>query len=98
VQIEKTRLEQLEDAEFKLNCLERGGVDNWEWYGESLNEYREMKERKEKINETLDELLSILSGGIEEPAGRGCGYGVREETQEELKDFLLKVMAGKKND
>jgi hypothetical protein len=28
----------LKDDSFKLSCLEAGGVDNWEWYHESLQE------------------------------------------------------------
>jgi len=28
----------LKDAYFKLSCLEIGGVDNWEWYSESLKD------------------------------------------------------------
>lgn len=27
----------LRKAEMEMSLLERGGVDNWEWYGESLN-------------------------------------------------------------
>ena len=33
--------EYLQKRDFKLKCLENGGVDNWEWYGESLTEYFE---------------------------------------------------------
>lgn len=32
-------LAELRKMEFKMNCLENGGIDNWEWYGESLKEY-----------------------------------------------------------
>lgn len=28
---------QLKAASFELTCLHNGGVDNWEWYHESLN-------------------------------------------------------------
>lgn len=30
--------QKLKDAEFMLQCLHAGGVDNWEWYGESLQD------------------------------------------------------------
>lgn len=30
--------ESLKDDSFKLSCLEAGGVDNWEWYSESLQD------------------------------------------------------------
>lgn len=25
----------------KLNCLMNNGVDNWDWYGEAMNEFNE---------------------------------------------------------
>ena len=36
VRISKERFEELCDAEAELNALHNGGVDNWEWYSESL--------------------------------------------------------------
>ena len=39
MQIERARLEGLLKIEEKMRLLEAGGVDNWEWYGESLKEY-----------------------------------------------------------
>ncbi|WPM81364.1 hypothetical protein R5W60_06730 [Brucella pseudintermedia] len=38
VTITKSEYESLLDSSRKLNCLENGGVDNWEWYHESLKE------------------------------------------------------------
>jgi len=40
-------LDELYDRDFKLNCLENGGVDNWQWYSESLEEYWESKKGEE---------------------------------------------------
>lgn len=40
------KIEELLDRDFKLRCLENGGVDNWDWYGESLEEYWESKEEE----------------------------------------------------
>lgn len=37
VTITKQKYADLLIADMKLNRLECGGVDNWEWYGESLN-------------------------------------------------------------
>lgn len=34
-------LTRLRKIEFKMRCLEAGGVDNWTYYCESLNDYRE---------------------------------------------------------
>lgn len=39
VTISKKEYELLKRKEFKLECLDNGGVDNWEWYEESLKPY-----------------------------------------------------------
>lgn len=36
IQVEESRLAELLREEWKLQALEAGGVDNWEWYDESL--------------------------------------------------------------
>lgn len=33
------KYKELESDSFKLQCLENGGVDNWQWYSESLTEW-----------------------------------------------------------
>jgi len=38
--ISKDELGELRKDQFKLRGLEAGGVDNWEWYDESLNDFR----------------------------------------------------------
>lgn len=39
ITISKKRYDELVDQEEMLEALQAGGVDNWEWYGESLSEY-----------------------------------------------------------
>lgn len=38
-EISKQEYEELLRRDEKLTALENGGVDNWEWYGESLKDY-----------------------------------------------------------
>lgn len=38
VTITKEEYESLKDQAFQLSCLEAGGVDNWEYYSDSLRE------------------------------------------------------------
>lgn len=79
MEISAERLRELERIEMKMNALEAGGVDNWEFYGDALKEYNKNIENEEKIVEAFDGICEVLSEGIEEPAGRGCGYGFREK-------------------
>lgn len=73
----------------KLEALERGGVDNWEWYDESLKSLVEEEEKEEAAIEVLDEILSIVLDGVYEPSERGGGVAVSEEKKEEAVNYLL---------
>lgn len=51
IQVEESRLAELLREEWKLQALEAGGVDNWEWYDESLfhpdlNDIENMSDRE----------------------------------------------------
>ncbi len=35
--VPKAEYVELRKAQVKLNMLEAGGVDNWDWFGDSLN-------------------------------------------------------------
>lgn len=51
--VEENLLKELWINDLKLAALENGGVDNWEWYGESINDF--LKEQKAKNFEELAE-------------------------------------------
>lgn len=37
-EVESLSHKELQDLAAKMFCLEKSGVDNWEWYGESLDD------------------------------------------------------------
>ena len=74
IKITKARLLELERAAAKLNALEAGGVDNWEWYDEALKDYRQTIELEEKYEDLLNDIAECLCEGIDQPAGSGCGF------------------------
>lgn len=39
----------------KLRCLEQAGVDNWEWYGEALENYDKDELSNSELTEKYDE-------------------------------------------
>lgn len=92
IEIEDKRLEELKDIEIKMLALEAGGVDNWEGYGESLDGYFKQKEKAEKIYIVIGEIVDALCEGVEQPAGSGCGFGVRSECIENAEKILVKFM------
>ena len=51
IKIEQRKLLDLLEAYFKLAALESGGVDNWEWYGDSLCQYLQ----EDEMNKTQDD-------------------------------------------
>ncbi|WEU80304.1 host RecBCD nuclease inhibitor [Klebsiella phage Speegle] len=55
VTISAVRLKYLESRDEILSALEAGGVDNWEWYSESLQEAGLLDEDDEDDEEEDDE-------------------------------------------
>lgn len=86
VQVDAKRLAELEKAERKLSALEAGGVDNWEWYSESMSEFFKEEEQEEIIDELIENIIQIVNedGDFDEPAGRGAGYSVNLDQAGEL--------------
>ena len=87
VKIAKKRLKTLEMAEAKLNALEAGGVDNWEFYGESLKEYYLANDLEEK-RELLFNSLEIAFGECAyEPSESGAGIAFNDVHDDILEIF-----------
>ncbi|WOZ56272.1 hypothetical protein vBKpnPMUC100_022 [Klebsiella phage vB_KpnP_MUC100] len=51
VTISEDRLKYLESRDEILSALEAGGVDNWEWYSESLQEAGLLDDDEEEDDE-----------------------------------------------
>ena len=88
--ISEKRLKELERTEAKMNALEAGGVDSWEWYGESLKEYRAENELEEKREELLDELEVIFGQCAYEPSERGAGVAFTDDCRIEAMETIAK--------
>ena len=54
VKIEQRKLLAVLEAYFKLAALESGGVDNWEWYGDSLCQYLQEDEMNRPQDDDYD--------------------------------------------
>lgn len=95
MEITAQRLKELERIEMKMRALEAGGVDNWDFYGEALTKYHEEIKNEDKIEEAFNDILESLCSAIEEPAGRGCGYGFRPKEADKsfkiLKDLIKEI-------
>ena len=48
--VSRSDLLEMIEAQMRLAALESGGVDNWEWYGESLRDFlrEDFEENKEE--------------------------------------------------
>lgn len=62
VLISMERLAELLIAEQTLNLLQRGGVDNWDWYGDSLN-----PEEGPSIDDITDQINAQAEDGTLTP-------------------------------
>ena len=97
--ITSERLQELEDIEFQMQCLENGGVDNWEWYSESLIPWCELEEKREKekekiklIGEAFSEVLESLSESTYEPSEIGAGFAFTEESENNAKNIFIRLI------
>lgn len=81
VKIKASEYEKMQRELSKLHALEAGGVDNWEWYDESLEVWR----KENALNELIDNLVCefgeivdnmAVDAEVDYPAGRECGYNV----------------------
>ena len=96
VKISAKRLKELERSAAKLNALECGGVDNWEWYGESLKEWNKENRLEELLEEVVENIHDIMVDGVDYdfPAGRDAGISlnINEQGEEMIKRIFLKLV------
>ena len=60
--ISEERLKELLEEEARYIALENGGVDNWEWYGTSIQDYLSLCETNaiyEIVNERMNEFETL---------------------------------------
>ena len=105
VKIDTKRLHELERNSRILEALQQGGVDNWEWYGESLKDFRKEEELDDLISQYTDDILQVCSeeGDVEYPAGRECGHsillgGAEDSVVSLLQKFMTEIIQSVKDD
>ena len=87
MEIDKKRHEQLLDAEMRLTALKNAGVDNWDGYDLSLDEYFKSK-NKILARPFVEKIGEVIVDNVDEPAGRGTGFSITENGFEEIEDIL----------
>ena len=96
--MDKKRIKQLLRAEAKLHALEARGVDNWDWYEESLKEYYNTVQLEEDVESLVEDLSVILLHGAHEPSERGAGYATTQECLDEAVGVILHFIKDRDND
>lgn len=91
--VDDARYKELLDKEETLQALEAGGVDNWDGYDFSMEELTKKREidsnLSRHIGEFIEEIAEVVCQDIEEPAGTGCGYGIRQEGLDQITKNLV---------
>ena len=95
VTISKSEIERLRMIESKMAALEKGGVDNWEWYGESLASWRAENEVNELKSDLFNELLELFGSNAYEPSERGAGFAI-DIDEDDFKPVLEKFISDMK--
>jgi hypothetical protein len=86
------RIQELLNAERKLNALEAGGVDNWEWYDESLESIRKEDKLEDVVDMYVQNILELAA--IAEVSAEDSRNGLyivnidEDETRSILETFL----------
>lgn len=92
VKITKKYLKTLERAQAKLQALEAGGVCNWEWYGESLKEFRKEEELDALIERHVDNICQTVAEDctVEYPSCREAGAAIMfpEGVEEQIEKWI----------
>lgn len=94
IMVDEKRLKELERAMSKLNALEAGKVESWEWYDESLKDWRKDNEVDEIIEDTATQLLEALAECAYEPSECGAGFAIKDGEsiiERALKEFKTKL-------
>jgi hypothetical protein len=61
----------------KLAALEAGGVDNWDFYDDSLKEWRAKNHTDECIDDAIENIHELLvDAEVEYPAGLDAGHSI----------------------
>lgn len=82
----------------KLDALEAGGVDNWEWYGESLKDWFKAGQVEEAVDSAIENINDLLvEAEVDQPAGPGCGYSIRID-EDRLATILMKFLEEANNE
>jgi len=90
--MDKARIRELERAEAKLQALEAGGVDNWDGYDFSLEDFYKYEEAEKKIAEAVNEIQETLAMEIYEPSERGAGWAVTEAGCDSIESILRELI------
>lgn len=86
--LSKQRMDELILAERKLDALEAGGVDNWEWYGESLKGYHADNELEEMKQGLIANLEVVFGECAYEPSESGAGIAFNDTIYDSVMEVL----------
>tara|TARA_R110000850_G_scaffold146908_2_gene269111 strand:+ start:199 stop:531 length:333 start_codon:yes stop_codon:yes gene_type:complete len=98
VTITKAEYDKMNRELSKLSALEAGGVDNWEWFDESLTEWRKENEFDEMMESLLEDFVELvdelsIEAEVDYPAGMEAGSNVHvPRDDEQARAFIMRVI------
>lgn len=63
--IDEKELRELLYSQYKLDALEYGGVDNWEWYGDSIADFLDYALGADKYSRNSEGIEMLVEKEIE---------------------------------
>lgn len=70
--ISEKRLKELVLAELNLSALEQGGVDNWEWYGDSVSDF--LSRLSEEYKQNFEDFEDMAEFFMKNEFGDGTSF------------------------
>lgn len=96
MEISEKELRTLRRDSAKLAALEAGGVDNWEWYSDSLVDFHKEEALEEFVDNMVDSFHeTIIDAEVDYPAGHEAGPSIRV-SDKVAEDFIRLVIEGHK--
>ncbi len=82
--ISDKRLRELYNAESKLNALEAGGVDNWDFYDDSLKEWHEENKIEDAKIVLINDIQEVIAESMVTCEDSRNGVYIVETSEDQL--------------
>ena len=93
IKISQEEYDRLIKVDRKMDALEKGGVDNWEWYSESLAEIFKEEQQEEAIKSAYFDFTDAIYDHISHDYPAGMDAGASYNISNDFKPMFVKLIS-----